>query len=190
MHDLLYFFAVKQGKYDVELSNLDSIQGSTTRHYSRGELQINKNRLVRSDENFFNRTKILYNLVLKIYSNYDRSLNKNTVSKIFWQFFCNQSTEENKCTWRIVCKCGNCNINQKHEYGQLNGSNTLKNELRSLIYYCYYYYYIHTSKDLVPLHSSFCSPPQVRFARQLQSTCHYIVNHYVKIGHVRLGGHK
>ena len=41
MHDLLYLIAVKQGKYDVELSNLDSIQESTTRQHSR-ELQINK----------------------------------------------------------------------------------------------------------------------------------------------------
>ena len=53
MHDLLYLIALKQGKYDFELSNLDSIQESSTRQYSRGELQINKNRLVRSDENFF-----------------------------------------------------------------------------------------------------------------------------------------
>ena len=113
MRDLLYLLALKQGKNDVELSNLDSIQESSTRQHSRGELQIKNNRLVRSDENFFHRTKILYNLVLKVYLNYGRSLNKNRVSKIFWQYFCNQYTEENKCTWRIVCKCGYCNINQK-----------------------------------------------------------------------------
>ena len=77
MHDVLYPMASKQGKYDVELSNFDSIQASTTRQHSRGQLQINKNRLVRSDENFFDRTKILYKLVLKVYSNYGRSLNKN-----------------------------------------------------------------------------------------------------------------
>ena len=52
MRDLLYLIALKQGKYDVELSNVDSIHESTTRQQSRGELQINKNRLVRSDENF------------------------------------------------------------------------------------------------------------------------------------------
>ena len=55
----------------------------------------------------------LYNLVLKVYSTYGRSLNKNTVSNFFWHYFCNQYTEESKCTWRIVCKSGNCNINQK-----------------------------------------------------------------------------
>ena len=86
MHDLFYLIALKQGKYDVELSNFDSIQESNTRHHSRGELQINKNRLVRSDENFFHRTKILYNLVLKGVSNYGRSLNKNSV-KIFSALF-------------------------------------------------------------------------------------------------------
>ena len=59
MNDLLYLIALKQGKYDVELSKLDSIQESTTHQHSREELQINKNRLVRSDENFFHRTKIL-----------------------------------------------------------------------------------------------------------------------------------
>ena len=63
MHNLLYLIALKQGKYDVELSNLDSIQESTTRQHSRGELQINKNRLVRSYENFFHRRKILYNFL-------------------------------------------------------------------------------------------------------------------------------
>ena len=31
-------------------------------------------------------------------------------------------------------------------------------------------------------------PPSTLCAPQLQSTCHYIVNHYVKILHVRLGG--
>ena len=113
MHDLLYLIALRQGKFDVELSNLDSIQESTTRQQSRGELQINKNRLLRSEENFFQRTKILYNLVLKVYSNDGRSLNKNTVLKILWHYFCNQYTEENKCTWRNVCKCGNCNSIRK-----------------------------------------------------------------------------
>ena len=33
-----------------------------------------------------------------------------------------------------------------------------------------------------------CPPPSTLCAPQLQSTCHYIVNHYVKILHVRLGG--
>ena len=31
-------------------------------------------------------------------------------------------------------------------------------------------------------------PPSTLCAPQLQSTCHYIVNYYVKILHVRLGG--
>ena len=75
IHNLLYLIALKRGKYDVELSNVDSIQESTTRQHSRGELQINKNRLVRRDENFFHRSKNLHNLVLKVYSNYGRSLN-------------------------------------------------------------------------------------------------------------------
>ena len=39
-------------------------------------------------------------------------------------------------------------------------------------------------KDLFHL----CPPPSTLCAPQLQSTCHYIVNHYVKILQVRLGG--
>ena len=31
-------------------------------------------------------------------------------------------------------------------------------------------------------------PPSTLCAPQLQSTCHYIVNHFLKIWHVRLGG--
>ena len=85
MHELLYLIALKQGIYDVELPNLDSIQESTTRQHSRGELQINKNRLIRSDENFSTGQKF-YILVLKVYSNYGRSLNKNS-DKNFLAFF-------------------------------------------------------------------------------------------------------
>ena len=33
----------------------------------------------------------------------------------------------------------------------------------------------------------FCSCPPERYDPQLHSTCHYIVNHYVKIWYVRLG---
>ena len=33
-----------------------------------------------------------------------------------------------------------------------------------------------------------CPPPSTLCSTQLQSTCHYIVNHHVKIWHVRLGG--
>ena len=89
MHDLLYLIALKQGKYDVELSNLNSIQESTTCQHSRRELQINKNRLVRSDENIFHRTKIIYNLVLKVYPNYGRSLNKKCQNSVknLWALF-------------------------------------------------------------------------------------------------------
>ena len=97
-------------KFGTCQENLASFQESTTRQHSRGELQINKNQLVRSDKNFFHGTNILYNLVLKVYSNFGRRMNKNTVSKIFCivSIFCiDQYTEENKCTWRIVCKCRN-----------------------------------------------------------------------------------
>ena len=35
---------------------------------------------------------------------------------------------------------------------------------------------------------AFAPPPSTLCAPQLQNTCHYIVNHYVKVWHVRLGG--
>ena len=102
MHDLLYLIALKQGKNDVELSNLDSIQESTTRQHSRGELQINKNRLVTGDENFFQRTKILYNLVLKVFSNYGGSLNKNSVKNFLALFL--ESVHRGKQKHLAHCK--------------------------------------------------------------------------------------
>ena len=43
-------------------------------------------------------------------------------------------------------------------------------------------------KGIVPFFGSFpFVPPQYVMLPQLQSTCHYIVNHYVKILHVHLG---
>ena len=45
-------------------------------------------------------------------------------------------------------------------------------------------------KDKVSWIFSVCAPPPPQYVMrpQLQSTCHYIVNYYVKLLHVRLGG--
>ena len=42
---------------------------------------VNKNRLHKSDENFFHRTKLLHNIVIKHYEEYGNQLDKKSISK-------------------------------------------------------------------------------------------------------------
>ena len=62
LHDLLLFLAITRNEFDIP-TNFKTLKDEWTRQHCRGELKIENNRLVKSDENFFHRTKQLYNVV-------------------------------------------------------------------------------------------------------------------------------
>ena len=62
LHDLLYFLALQKEDYDVEISlESGNSNAEQTRQVLRGEFKTDKNRLTKADDNFFHRTKSIYN---------------------------------------------------------------------------------------------------------------------------------
>ena len=56
MHDLLMYLSLVNSKYDISIA-VESSKEERTRQHSRGEHAVNKNRLNKSEENFFHRKK-------------------------------------------------------------------------------------------------------------------------------------
>ena len=108
MHNLLLLISLDRNEYDVVV-DLPRVTEDKTRQHTRGELTIGTNRLYKTDENFFHRTKLLYNIIIRVYTSYGKYLNKDTISKIYWDYFLRKYDKRDKCTWRIVCKCDHCN---------------------------------------------------------------------------------
>ena len=69
--------------------------------YFWGEFKTDKNHLTKTYDNFFHRTKSLYNQMIRKYKSYGQYLKKDRLLKLFWNFFNTFSTPDNKWT----CKC-------------------------------------------------------------------------------------
>ena len=108
MHNLLMYLSLVNSKYDISIA-VESSKEEKTRQHSRGEHAVNKNRLNKSDENFFHRTKLLHNIVIKLYEEYGNQLDKKSISKLYWDYFVRKFNYLNRCTWRIICECIHCN---------------------------------------------------------------------------------
>ena len=112
LHDILFFFAVRTRKYDWNLEDhVERITSKNTRQASRGELQILKTRLKKSEENFWIRAYHLYNIFSHLveFNEHDQTTLKNILTSIYWRYFDKNYNEINTCTWRILCICGGCN---------------------------------------------------------------------------------
>ena len=83
MHGLLMYLSLVKSQYDISIA-VESSKEAKTRQHSRGEHAVNKNRLNISDENFFHRTKLLHNIVIKHYEEYGNQLDKKSISKLYW----------------------------------------------------------------------------------------------------------
>ena len=87
------------------------------------------------------------------------------------------------CNWKTYI-AGTFAGNLKTEERLANLMNLLQKQVREVVYEIHMIFVAKIgSFPFVPP-----PPPSTLCAPQLQSTCHYIVNHYVKILHVRLGG--
>ena len=113
LHDILFLFAVKNQKYDINLEDYtDKTEiNRSTRQVSRGELNIPKLRLKKSEENFWVRASQLHNLFSHLinFDQHDLPSLKSTLTDIYWRFFTKFYHETNVCMWRVLCMCGSCN---------------------------------------------------------------------------------
>ena len=87
MHDLLMLLSIKTGEFDVESSIENETICDNTRQSNRDEFKLSKPRLNKTNENFFRRTKLLYNYDLRVYENFGKFLNRATIQNIYWNFF-------------------------------------------------------------------------------------------------------
>ena len=113
LHDILFLFAVKNQKYDINLEDYtDKTEiNRSTRQVSRGELNIPKLRLKKSEEHFWVRASQLHNLFSHLinFDQHDLPSLKSTLTDIYWRFFTKFYHETNVCMWRVLCMCGSCN---------------------------------------------------------------------------------
>ena len=113
MHDILMLLALIENKYDVNLKKATYGTCETTRQSNRGEFNLTKTRLQKTDENFFRRTKTLYNCLIRTCSEFKENPNKSSLTNVYFKYFDNAFNELNKCTWKLYCRCGSCNIYNK-----------------------------------------------------------------------------
>ena len=112
MHNLFMYLSLVNSKYDISIA-VESSKEEKTRQHSRGEHAVNKNRLNKS--NFFHRTKLLHNIVIKHYEEYGNQFDKKSISKLYCDYFVRKFNYLNRCTCRIICKCIHCNNWKKLE---------------------------------------------------------------------------
>ena len=110
MHDLLMLIDIIENKFDYELER-ENEHARTTRQAVRVEFSVKRNRLTKSNDEFFQRTMILYNYVLRALKGARPA--KTTLTQIYWNFFNKCYSQTDKCTWKILCRCGNCNTMTK-----------------------------------------------------------------------------
>ena len=87
MHDLLMLLSIKTGEFDVESSIENETICDNTRHSNQDEFKLSKPRLNKTNENFFRRTKLLYNYVPCVYESFGKFLNRATIQNIYWNLF-------------------------------------------------------------------------------------------------------
>ena len=123
MHDLLFFLCVTKGKYDIDNDKYIQISSASleTRQPSRGDFKLPCLSKHRSQHNFWYRGALLFNLFgqhIDLIS-YDVQAIKLEPTKLYWKYVNQRYTENNLCTWRILCFCDNCN-----NYGKLTDLST------------------------------------------------------------------
>ena len=113
LHDILFLFAVKNQMYDINFEDYTEKTeiNRSTKQVSRGELNIPKLRLKKSEQNFWVRASQLLNLISHLinFDQHDLPSLKSTLTDIYWRFFTKFYHETNVCMWRVLCMCGSCN---------------------------------------------------------------------------------
>ena len=107
LHDFFLLLDILASKYDYDFS--EQLRGivTKTRQGTKNEFAVKKRRLKKADCKIFDRTLHLLNILQrKLISNAD-IINKKTLTDKYWRKFL-QYNENDSCSWRILCLCGNC----------------------------------------------------------------------------------
>ena len=109
LHDILFLQSVMDGKYSVSENSIPiSLRESTTRQCS--EFELNKNRIIKTDENFWTRAPKFFNILHKQFRD---NPTKKQLTESYFNYFENSYNQLDTCTWRVLFSCGSCNPYQK-----------------------------------------------------------------------------
>ena len=81
-----------RGDYETTLDPQEKLHVAN-RQNTKGEFQIPKSRLQKTNDNFFRRTKSLYNLDVRVFKDNEQYPNKKKLLRSYYNFFKKSFTE-------------------------------------------------------------------------------------------------
>ena len=114
LHDLLTLTALMLGSSNIKLPIRQTVNAINTRQNEL--IEIEKFRTKKADENFWTRSSRLLNIIRKCANIELEDINKQFLTKLYWNYFEKQYSEANSCSWSLLCNCGNCNPVQKVDH--------------------------------------------------------------------------
>ena len=75
-------------------------------------MKLAKNLLDKMKGTFFRRTKLLFSYISRIFHKHGKKLIETTLKNCIGTFS-GKTTKKNKCSWRVICRCGNFNTSSK-----------------------------------------------------------------------------
>ena len=111
LHDLLTLLTLLGGNYNINLPIKLNECAVNTRQNEL--IAIDKTRTKKADENFWIRSSKLLNIIIKRANIEIKQIDKQYLTKVYWNYFENCYSEVNSFSWTLLCNCGSCNAIQK-----------------------------------------------------------------------------
>ena len=111
LHELLTLLTMLGGNYNINLPIYLNKCAVNTRQNEL--IAIDKTRTKKADENFWIRSSKLLNIIIKSANIEIKQIDKQYLTKIYWNYFENCYFEVDSCSWTLLCNCGRCNKIQK-----------------------------------------------------------------------------
>ena len=108
LKDLLLYSSNLNQRYEVDFSTFYEIRGMENRR----RIKLPELRYEVQRSNFWSRTGLRINMIQSKIDFYeDRNLKRNLI-RLMWNFFKENWTENNPCSWIFLCLCEKCRANQ------------------------------------------------------------------------------
>ena len=111
LHDLLTLLTLLGGNYNIILPI--KLNECAVNIRQNELIAIDKTRTKKVYENFWIRSSKLLNIIIKSANIEIKQIDKQYLTKVYWNYVENCYSEVNSCPWTLLCNCGSCNTIQK-----------------------------------------------------------------------------
>ena len=111
LHDLLTLLTLLGGNYNINLTI--QLNECVVNNRQNELIAIDKPCTKRADGNCWIRSSKLLNIIIKSANIEIKQIDKQNLTKYYWNYFRNCYSEVNSCSWTLLCNCGSCNTIQK-----------------------------------------------------------------------------